>query len=297
MAQRSDRHPLRRAFPTLLALSALAILLPPSWTGCLRVVVQPVEWVRGGASRLTQQARHAAERSARPQPSREELERALLANEQLQRQIAHQSARLDQLAATLDDLTGIRAQLLDSSRIVIARVLAFDSDARRRSLRIAAGSFHGVQRGAWVAAGMPRDPAAHADGRTLLYRQCLVGVVSEVFTHSSQVTLLTDSAFGPRRARFAKRLPDATLQLADEECLIRGHNGRALVEQAPAQLFQRDFRYLLVPPDAAGPGMLLIGHAVSATPLETTPLVANLTVEPLVDFSRLTHVYVIVAAP
>lgn len=297
MVHRPDRLSLRRTFPLLLALSALAILLPPHWTGCLRVVVQPLEWIRSAASDLTHHARDAARRAASPAPSPEQLESANARIEQLNRQLAHQSARLDQLASTIDDLTGLRGQLLDSSRIVIARVLAYDSDSRRHSLRIAAGAFHGLRSDAWVAAGAPRDPSHTPDGRTLLYRQCIVGVVSEVFTHSSQVTLVTDSAFGPHRARFAKRLPDGSLQLAEPACLVRGQAGRMLVEQAPSDLFQADFRYLLIAPDAASPGMLLLGRAVSATPLESTPLMSNLNVEPLVDLSALTHVYVIVPQP
>lgn len=293
---RLSRRPL--LFTLLMLASLLLSLLPPSWTRWAGTILQPVAWLQWSTAAATRGVARSAEQLA----SGDDAETARLRRqlEELQRQVLHQSAQIEQLESNLDAATNLRRQLREpQARLIVAPVIAGDPSPLRAALRIGRGSEHGVVVGDWVAAAL--DPAERPEGtsaRDLLLRQWLVGQVSRVLSHTSDVTLTTDRSFGPVRVRLARALPDGKWQTADREALVSGGGGGRLeIRNATVDFAATGFTTVLALLYESPPALLMVGAVQKTDSVLDAPMHYNLQVRPAGDARRLSHVYVISIGP
>ncbi|MCG3128196.1 MAG: hypothetical protein CHACPFDD_03072 [Phycisphaerae bacterium] len=279
-----------------MVLGLILALLPTSWTGCLRSPMQALVWLQAGVDSAANSARDALPAGSAARLSPDESERLKRRCEELERQVRHQELRVGDLEEQVAVLSGLRGQFSDAgAKLVLAHVVAADAAPGRESLLIDRGASSRdapIAVGQWVAAG--GSDAAADDGRTVLMRQSLIGVVSEVFPYTSRVQLATDRHFGPRRVRMAAALADGALSPLERDCLLYGAGGgKLLIREAPGDFFKQDYRFILVPRDAQLPGQFLLGELVASAPVKGAPLVFNLSGRLLVDAASVRAVYVI----
>ncbi|MFQ5807577.1 MAG: rod shape-determining protein MreC [Phycisphaerae bacterium] len=254
--------------------------------------MSPLAWV---FSRATRQTRQTVESLTRPAPTREELEQLRHYNQRLTLQVGQQQLLIAEMERQLADLSGLRDQLGDlRAKIIFAAVVGGDTSPRRETITISKGRRQGIERGDWVAAGMPeaeRDPVA--TGRDLLLRQWLIGRVTEVQPYVSRVQLATDPDFGTERAWAAKTLMDNTWQVAGRPCGLEGFgDGSMRIRQASEDYLATGYTIVVVPLADPQPMALAIGRIIASEMLETG-LHYDLEVEPWGDPQALSHVYVI----
>lgn len=289
----------------LLVLGGLLALLPPGFTGCARVIVQPVEWLRMITTGSARGVRSAALSAVEPAPTIRQFDQALDEKAALERLVAHQSLRIDELERRVDELSNVRGQFSNpNSRIVVASVIAVgDGAPRRETITIDRGSGNTpqgaeVQVGHWVVAGESFQQArsSGASGLTLLSRHSIIGSIAEVHSLTSRVQLGTDPAFGPQKVRLARRLADGTLLVDPRDCLLQGAGGgKMIIRQFPENPFDSNFETLvLVLADATLPGTIAIGRVTGARSHADAPLVFDLIVEPLEPPSTAEHVFVVI---
>jgi len=295
------RMPSKSAVFAVLMLAAVLAALLPSWcTRWMRAIVQPLGWLQYGASSGTSEVVAALEAVGEAGLSPEEAAGLRSQNEELKRKLGHQSLLLEELRQRFVDVQGLRDELDDASaKIIIARVVARDTEPARETLTIGKGSFHGIKQGQWVTTGVvPGVGRAGETGRELLARQCLVGRVAEVWPYLSRVQLVTDARFGPVYVRAARELADGTWQQAPDECLLAGlGNGRMRISRAPVDFYESGFRIALLPTSEELPVPMAVGEIVAARKLDEAPLYYDLDVLSWADFGGLSHVYVIAASP
>lgn len=280
----------------LITLALVLALLPRGWTAWVRGVVQPIAWLQQGASIGTRSGQRAIRSAAGRAPTAEQHREMAARNQELARQLGHQSVRIQSLMALVDDLTGLRGQLDDAStRVIIASIIGYDALPRRDALMLNVGARRGVAAGDWVAAGRSRgenEPAA--SGRTLLSGQWLIGVVEEVHPFTCRVQLATDRYFRPQEVRVAAVGADGSLTLGGRPSLLEGlGSGRMLIRHAVADYRASGHLLILVSAGARLPGTMAIGRIVSSRAVADAPKHFDLTAEPIGDVRQLGRVFVI----
>lgn len=297
---------MRRRFPritkgvtflALMALSAVLSVLPPRVMNWLDGTLQPLIWLQWALSGGARQALNALDHSAEPLPTRDDRLQWIAENERLKRQVQSQALMLREMEERLVEVTRLRAALGDATGpLIYASVLAGDSSPRRDAILIGRGSRSDppVQRGEWVISGFPAEALnSETTGRDIAQQSALVGQIEEVFAYASRVRLVSDSGFGPIRARVAKRLDDGTVLLSDEECLVLGAgHGRLRIDDAPRNYLADGYIGVLTSQTDALPTPLVIGKIESAESLAKSALHFDLSVKPAYD-RRAAHVYVI----
>jgi cell shape-determining protein MreC len=286
-------------FVILMAASAIAVLLPMSWTSWLRGPVQALALFQWPFMNLT---RAGAGVAGPADTSRSgELEREV---ERLRLQLAQQGQALANYQRVLDDVSGLRSQMPDQHvKIILAPIVAFDANPRRDTVLVilSADQANWVRAGQWVAAGVWETPT-----RELLARQWLVGKVSEVHTRSARVQLSTDAKF---RATVTLGRIDAaadgpaTMSLVGELARVEGlgakpsGGGHMLISQAQTNHFELGDRIVIAPTSRELPFPMVLGRLVSATQDPRSARHWNLAAEPWSRLRGLTHVYIISAEP
>lgn len=301
----SWRRPSKAAgFWMLMGVSALsAFLLPRQWTSPGRGLFQPLvvlQWPASWfAARTSEAIEHAAERPL-PADQARELRREV---DLLRQQVLNQRLALQQAAERVHELSGLADQMPDShAGIIIAPVVAYDTDPRRSTLLIAKTSMRQtrwVRVGQWVvaggagAAGWDRE----ATIRDLLWRGWLIGRVSEVQPQVARVQLTTDPSFAAE-VRAARLGADGSIGLAGDAGYLQGQGkGQMRITQAVEDYFRTGYRIVVVPASRDLPVPMTIGRIESSTPRDDSAQHYNLTVLPWGRIEDLTHVYVLVTEP
>ncbi|HKQ50070.1 MAG TPA: rod shape-determining protein MreC [Phycisphaerae bacterium] len=295
-------------FTLLLALSAIALFLPPAWTDSLKHVAQLLV----PASDL---ARSAGDVALQPLRSTASGMDAAGDTEALIRELASERALTAQLREENDRLRALRDQQLPPAiPLLDAKIIARDVALWRDAMLVARGSTRGVRRHDWVASRLfvNRGRASGVDeGQAVLARQCLLGVVEQVSPYMSRVQLLSDID-SPRVEVRVARVNKGRVQLFDYACSLRGAGrGRMTIENVEAQYVQPEAAepegkpmrisvgdLVLTAPGQLGlPLPLTIGRIAAIEENPSKRLVYHLSVEPLVDMGELRDVFIVPIVP
>jgi cell shape-determining protein MreC len=295
-------------FAALLAISAIALFLPPTWSNSLKHVAQLLV----PASDL---AKSAGAFALQP------LRRAAITDDTsgdaqvLLRELASQTALTAQLREENDRLRALRDQQLPPAiPLLDAKIVARDVALWRDAILVARGSARGVKRHDWVASRLfvNRGRASGLDeGQAVLARQCLLGIVEQVSPYMSRVQLLSDID-GPRvEVRIARVVKDR-LRIMDYACSLRGAGrGRMTIENVEAQYVQLDATepeaklqriragdLVLTAPGQLGlPVPLTIGKVAAIEENPRKRLVYHLSVDPLVAVGEIRDVFIVPLVP
>ncbi len=283
-------------FTVLMVAALVTATLPTRWTAWSGRVMQPLAWAQYLGGWLTRRPVELVEDQlleGRSVPLREYL--ALedqLAD--LRRQLRHQTLSLQALGERIDELTGLRDQLRDASaRIISARVLSGDSSSERETLTISVGQLRGVEVGDWVVAGQ-RIADASATGREVVWRQWLVGQISEVQPHVSRVRLATDRSFGPIQVVIGRTGDDGRPVLAEDICVLQGlGGGRMVIRQATEDYLAAGYTFAAVRLPAAVPLALTIGELTASRVRTDSPMHHDLELHPPGRVASQTMAYVL----
>lgn len=303
-------HPTRGGvFTLLLAISAIALFLPPAWSDSLKHVAQLLV----PASDL---AKSAGDFALRPLRSAASGVDGAGDTEALLRELASERALIAQLQEETDRLRALRDhQLPPAIPLLDAKIVARDVAQWRDAILVARGSSRGVKRHDWVASRLflNRGRASGVDeGQAVLARQCLLGVVEQVSPYMSRVQLFSDID-SPRVEVRVARAAKGRVQLFDYACSLRGAGrGRMTIENVEAQFVQPDAD---AEPEAKSPRIRL-GDLVLTAPgqlglplpltigkisaIEENPskrLVYHLSVEPMVNVGELRDVFIVPIVP
>lgn len=295
MIYRPRRWSTARTFVALLVLAAIMSILPSRWTGGLRNLAQPLQWVVTPVSSLTRaltrRGSTLAENTLSPVDAALQEE-----NERLSRQLGHFSLEVAQLREEIDRLSGVRGAIGDeNARILIARVVGPVSDGQRDALRLSRGEFQGVTKGQWVVAGL-RNADDGLSGRELLARQWLIGRIDEVYTQESVVQLTTDREFR-EVVQLARPTDDGGWELLPTQMPVYGTGDKLEIRQAAADYLAAGAPIVVAPASSQLPMPMTIGRIVKSERLEATQLHFNLTVQPWGPARQLEYVYIIALAP
>lgn len=280
-------------FVALMSVSAILSFCPPSWTNWMTGVMQPLAWVQHGLASVTRRGRETLQPS--DDAARTSLELRLAAdNEELRRQVLHQSALLVQLQQKLDAVSGIQSQLGEAhGRIILASVVAGDASPQRDSLTISRGAAQGVNVGDWVVAAAPRPEGVEVTGPALL-RQHLIGRVTRTNPLTSQIALTTQIGFGPVRVRAARQRRDGEWELSGREALLYGGgSGKMQIRAASEDFLAQGCTRVVAPVGGTSTAVLLIGDLTGSAPVLNAPRHFDMTVAPLGDPRLLGEVYVL----
>ena len=144
------------------------------------------------------------------------------------RQVINQRLGLQQAQKRVEELSGLTGQMPENyAGIIIAPVVAYDSDPRAETLQIMKGrQAHWVREGQWVVAagGATPDWDQEATIRDLINRGWVIGRVSEVSNLLARVQLTTDPRFRAR-VQVARVLSDGEIQVGGESCILEGLGG------------------------------------------------------------------------
>lgn len=299
-------HSKRTLIVSLLAVSALTLLLPREWTGGLISLVQvivpfqdatvtavesvgrAVEWGGGAVSRAEHEAL-AREKAAR------------------EHQVAALTVRVKELEEEAGILAATRLWEVDGRRIgaegrlIPARVITPDLLSWRSSRLINAGSLQGVRRGSAVVSRYFTIDRGETDGvrsgMAILLREALVGLIDEqTGTHTSRVKLLSDVSV-EMKVRIG-RFTDAGFTAIDRYFWLMGRGG-GVMEILDVQ--RRDVDdgvvkigdvVLSTPVGGLLPVAMTIGEVMEIKPDRDNPLLAILTIKGSVDEESLHRVYV-----
>lgn len=207
-------------FALLMALSMIALFLPPRWTDGLKHVVQ----LMVPAQDMAYTAAHAAARSASAlDPKRSANVDA--AHEQLVQSIASQAALIEQLETQNRRLSALRRDHLDVHvPLLAAHVVSLDVVAWRDSLLVARGSTGGVAYRDWVTARLFADrgfASDVADHQPVLATHGLIGRVEQVSPYLCRIQLLTDVS-APRVEVRVAHVKGGEARVIDYPCSVKG---------------------------------------------------------------------------
>ncbi len=282
-------------FAMLMVLAALASLLGPRWTNWIRAPFQMLALPQHALLTTVYGVRDSFTTPTASQLTPAEVAAMQRENERLQSLVLHQEARLADIEREVGQLTRLRHQLQsDSTALVVAPVVGFDSSAQRETMVIRRGSESGVRVGQWVVAGAgPEERTPGASGAQLMLEQWLVGRVSAVHTHVSRVVLCSDPKFRERVA-VVKMAPDGRLLAQPESYVLTGlGRGALVVRQADRDYHELGYERVAVPAAPDLPVMLTIGRIVGSARMAESALHFDLSVEPWGDPRRLRYVYVL----
>ncbi len=291
-----SRWPSKSAtFWVLMAVAALSAFVLPwravRWTGWPLQSLTPMEMLVSSAARDADRRLSAT----REPPLAAEKARELRGEiEALQRALAQQQLKIEDLERQLAEVTGLRAQVPGSEvRIVLGLVVGYDADPRRETLAVyllSAEARQLVRPGLKVLAGT--RPLGEREPQVAL-RGWLIGQVIEMQTNVARVQLTTDPGFRDA-VQAARVLADGTWQLAESPCVIRGQGrGTMRIEQVPVNYFESGQRIVVWPGATDLPLRLSLGQMVSAKRLDDAPQYYDLTVVPWQSVKELTHVYIL----
>lgn len=277
-----------------MAVTAAVVLLAPvrarPWLGLLQPFA-PLQWGLSSATRVG--LRNVAGGAGDSPLARE--------NEELRRQLAHQSVRLAELERRVEELARLRNELGPrAGQVLVAGVVAADTSPLGQTLTIALGSRGGARAGQWVAAGgeARSKDAEEGTGWERVARQHLIGQIVDVAPYVSRVRLCTHPQFGPVRVSVARARSDGSWSETRGEYALYGiGEGRMEIREVPENLLQSGYTIVLAPLTPGSAVRLTLGRVVAAHRHPRAPLHYNLQVVPWAHPGRLGHVYVIDLAP
>ena len=296
-------------FTLLLALSAIALFLPPDWSNSLKNVAQLLV----PASDL---ARSAGDNALQPLRRAISLSSDSGESDSLLRELASGRAMTAQLQEENDRLRALRDhQLPPAVPLLDAKIVARDVALWRDAILVARGSARGVKRHDWVASRLfvNRGRASGVDeGQAVLARQSLLGVVDQVSPYMARVQLLSDID-SPRVEVRVSHVVKGRVQMIDYACSLRGSGrGRMTIENVEAQFVQPDAAaepdkksprirvgdLVLTAPGQLGlPVPLAIGRIAAMEENPRKRLVFHLSVEPVVEVGELRDVFIVPVVP
>lgn len=184
-------------FVILMACSAILMLLPTRWTGGLKCVQQVLIPFQDGMYAITAGPTLGEEP---PAVSAEEYQQVVSELEAKRNEIVSLHLLIREIEAEHPAVTLILQRLVDrastrESKLVPARVIAYDPSSWRDTALLGAGRSRGVDVKDWVASRRLLD-AGEKDGvqqgMTVLAREYLIGYIDEVTPYSSRLVLLSD---------------------------------------------------------------------------------------------------------
>lgn len=273
-----------------MGASLLLSLLPASAGNSIRGVFQPVGWLQSAAVTGLRQLLAGVRGTDTPGGlSASDAER--LATE---RQLLQQAALIEELERQVEILTGLRGQLPHQrGRIILARVIAYESTPARAALTLSRGSQAGIESGQWVVSGSPDVHSTTRTGLQSLMRQWVLGKVVRADPYQSQVELTTDRRFLSRASLMRPDAPDAPLL----DVLVRGTGDGLMVEQVPGNPLESGYTAILLGPAAGLPFNLLAGRVIQASAVAGAPLYSHLMAEPILPARELSNVCVLAVSP
>jgi len=282
---------------TMLAVSALCLLLPADLTARLKAVSQPLIPLQAIVYRSVGRVSCEAKQNLQAPAQRSERDalagRLLLLTEQLQR-LRTEYARLAGLRRYIPRRLG---------KLLPADVISKDSLAYRSILAIDRGYFSGAVHGQWVTSAVYLDRGTQ-DGLkpnlAVLASEGLIGRLCWVGPYMSKVMLLTDPA-SRVKVRIARIGPDGVRYTPGEWMLEGLGNGKMIIRQVDYRLIKSGTispgDLVISTPSADLPVVLRIGRIVEARRQEKTPVVYDLLVEPAIEAEALRHVFVLDPTP
>ncbi len=297
-------------FVMLLAASALAIFLPPSWTDTPKHVVQLLV----PAQDLMRSAAYRA--AAWNNPAAPDVPHDDMIHESCFLSLAAERARVAELQGEVDRLRALREhQLPPSIPLLDAKIVARDIAAWRDSVLVTRGSTHGVSRQDWVASRLFADrgrASAVEDGQAVLARQSLLGRVEQVSPYMCRVQLLSDINSPRIEVRIMTGGADPGVMI-DYVCSLRGlGGGRMQIENVEGRYLEQGASKpkagqsrTIAPGDMvfSAPGQLglpiplAIGRISEITENPKERLVYNLIVEPIESIDQLRDVFIVPLVP
>ncbi|MFN0135229.1 MAG: rod shape-determining protein MreC [Phycisphaerae bacterium] len=281
-------------FAWLMAFSLVLVVLPPGAKRWMTGLLQPIGWIEWIFTGTAQSIREIVSDAAAPPLTAEASEQLRERVAALDRQLAHLYDENTTLRLQIDTLTGLHNQIVDARAIIhIVSVASGSANPRRRELIINGGDFRGIRAGDWVAAAPPRDTDLEASGRELVARQWLIGKVTDALPYQSRVRLLIDSDFGPEKVIPARRLPNGSLQRAEQEVLLYGEGGEMLIKGVSRNFFEDGFNLIIAPIGPLGGSGMIAGEIFASQSRTDTAQRIDLRARPIGDATTLSTVYVI----
>jgi cell shape-determining protein MreC len=286
----------------LLVLAAVAILLPPRWTGHLSALTQVLAPAQHAANGLVDFSRDQIGKVSHWNVPYEQHQETVARVEALERQLASASEALRRLQQEKDELTRLRNQGLPNEvTLVPARVIAVDPAAWRDLRMLNRGATRAIRQQDWVTSR--RSVIANAgpelaSGMPVLSGETLVGSIELANPFNSRIVLLSDMSNDRMPVRVVpvdggKRKP------ADAQFLLRGKGDSTM------ELYDVHFQYVekkqiqvddyVVTSEGVSnlPIPMTIGRISKIEKTPNRPLLYCCEVTPLVDYASIRDVYVV----
>jgi len=319
-------------FGILLALSALALKLPPGCTDPAKHVAQHLVPVQN----LAYDAARAAAGSVAGVDESSRIEELTRERDALTHALISQRAELDRLTSENHRLTALRKAVMpEYVALQNARIVGRDIVADRDAVLIGRGKSRNVANHDWVASRFFVDRGeveGLESGQAVFARESLLGRVEQVSPYMARIQLLSDVDSSRIEVRIGMAVDKAgkTVGMPNENgellplrqsrvaavdyvCSLRGRGrGEMVVEDVP-------YRYLDGMGDAepgdehnrirvgdlvfSAPGQfgipvsMVVGRVDSFKEKPDKRLVGDVIVKPVVDIDRLEDIWVIPASP
>jgi cell shape-determining protein MreC len=288
-------------FTSLMVLAAVTAILPSSWTNWMRKIAQPLSWGQAPLTAISNSAAATLEEWTEPVPDLSpEAVRALQQRlTDVELLAAQQGELLAQREATLAEISGLRQGFPDGEvRLILGRIVSFDSDPQRQTFQISPGERAGIRKGDWVAAGLRRgETLEDIGGRELLLKRWLVGRVIEVDPYLARVQRCTDPKFQAKVSAGRMR-PTGGWEVVGESLVVSGAGaGKMRVADATMDHFEAGSRVILSVPGPDLPVRMALGRVVGSRRLVESALHYALEIEPWDELTTTSNVYVISGGP
>ena len=307
MRLRHYRPSKRTVFVGLMALSAIAVFLPPWVTDASKHGTQLLVPLQDAAYFAT----HWAARSVA------DIGDAGGANgtpdQALMNEIVSQAGMIEQLREDNERLGGLRKKAIPFALQV--QVVARDIAAWRDSLLVERGSELGVHREDWAASRIFLNQGALnqvQEGHAVIAREILLGRVEEVSPYMSRVQLFSDLDSPPIEVRVGS-MGDGKFAFVDYPCSLHGRGRGEMVIKSvdyryidgQAESSEDDGKrrikvgdYVCSAPGQLGlPQPMVIGRVTEISRDPRRRLVFDVVVAPAIDIDQVRHVNVIPLIP
>jgi len=302
----SYRPSKKTVFAALMAISAVAVLLPPHYADAAKHTTQLLAPLQDLAYSATHWAAHTLPHDAESQADNDRTDAMM-------RHLVSQAGLIEQLEAENERLGAVRSRAIP--RALAAQVIAHDIAQWRSSLLLERGAELGVHRKDWATTrlflneGYLNDVAQN---QAVIAREILLGRIEFVSPYTSRVQLFADIDCPPTEVRVGG-LRGELFAFVEYPCILRG-TGRG-------EMIIRDVDYRFVDNEidsaeddgtvrirvgdhvCSSPGQLglpqpmVIGFVTAIVEDPNRRLVFDLKVEPAVDVANVRHVHIVPLIP
>jgi len=302
----SYRPSKKAVFTALMAISAVAVLLPPRYADAAKHTTQLLAPLQHLVYSATHWAAHTLPQDAGTPTDDGQAEVIL-------RQLASQAGLIEQLEAENERLGAVRTRAIP--RALAAQVIAHDIAQWRDSLLLERGAELGVRRKDWAATHLFLNQGFLNDvgkEQAVIAREILLGRIEFVSPYTSRVQLFADVDCPPIEVRVGG-LRDEVFAFVSYPCILHGcGRGKMIIRDVDYRFVENDahateedgvLRIRVGDHVCSSPGQLglpqpmVIGFVTAVTADPNRRLVFDLTVEPAADLAAVRHVHVIPLIP